>query len=166
MDTQRLEGSRFGTSTSRPAMFVAARLWPEIMSTGGSRERLNAPASVYRVETIRTEHRITNITLGNSREPPVATICGGPDAGKNIVRSFVHIPKRLPSRDWAITRRVNSPHSRRRGRVRFGRYRPYSGATAAGTMMASRMPCTIFLSGGTIVAKTPPKTTSRGETTK
>jgi hypothetical protein len=44
-----------------------------------------------------------NITLGNSREPPVATFCGRMKRWSEY-RGFVwRAPKRLPSRRWAIT---------------------------------------------------------------
>jgi len=48
-----------------------------------------------------------NITLRNSREPPVATFCGRMKRWSEY-RGFVwRAPKRLPSRRWAITRRNN-----------------------------------------------------------
>jgi hypothetical protein len=113
-----------------------------------------------------------NITLGDSREPPANNVCRPDPARDEYVRSprtcqsgsppspgRLHALSQNPSRTRTTTRTRTIGDDE-------GRYRPYSGATAAGTIMASRIPCTIFLSGGTMVAKTPPRTTSRGETTK
>jgi len=85
--------------------------------------------------------------------------------------SLPDVASRLALRSLSESKRRGKVGSfRRRGKVGRTSTRelmlPYSGATAAGTMIASLIPWTIFLSGGTIVAKTPPRTTSRGETTK
>jgi hypothetical protein len=42
MDTQRLEGSRFGAYPATLATFVSSLVWPKRAKTGGSRERLAA----------------------------------------------------------------------------------------------------------------------------
>jgi hypothetical protein len=143
--------------------FVSA-LRPTTECRNGRLPRITQPdAFTHGFRFVHTRTVKSCEPMGHSREPPVFARFAPTSDQTKFERVARYTPKRLPSRLCAITRRINPLQFRGRERAATS---PYSGATAAGTMMASRIPCTIFLSGGTIVAKTPPKTTSRGETTK
>jgi hypothetical protein len=77
------------------------------MKTGGSRERLIV-SQLYGPGINESKAMGECIALGNSREPPVATFFGRMTRVNEYREVVRFAPKRLPSRRWAFTHRVNS----------------------------------------------------------
>jgi len=72
---QRLEGSRFGACFVALANSSHDEPGRKRAAASGSRERPSAP-QLYRPDVNESKARGKCITLGGSREPPVATFCG------------------------------------------------------------------------------------------